>query len=114
MSVTVVNDYRLKVDADKNEAMAAAAELVRDFNLNHPGVQLSLWLEDQEEPLHHFHITVFDDQKALEEVKGSSGIHRFVERFYPHMDQSTHMAPTCDVWLLDGHGVKSVPFKTLK
>jgi quinol monooxygenase YgiN len=111
MSVTIVNDYRLKADADKAEALAAAAELVKDFNRNQPGIQLSLWLEDQNEPLHHFHITVFDDQQAMENVRSSEGIQRFVERFYPHMDQSTHLAPTCDVWLLDGHGVKNVAFQ---
>lgn len=109
MSVTIVNDYRLKANGDKKEAMAAAAELVQNFNTNQPGVQLSLWLEDQGEPLHHFHITVFDDQTAMEHVRSSEGIKRFVERFYPHMDQSTHLAPTCDVWLLDGHGVKKIP-----
>jgi len=112
MSVTIVNDYRLKAGADKDEAMAAAAELVRDFNDNHPGVQLTLWLEDQYEPLHHFHITVFDDQNAVDKIRSSEGIDRFVKRFYPHMDQATHLAPTCDVWLLDGHGVKKVKFKT--
>ena len=111
MSVTIVNDYRLKTGADKDAAMAAAAELVRDFIDHQPGVQLSLWLEDRNEPLHHFHITIFDDQQAVDKVRASEGIARFVERFYPHMDQSTHLAPTCAVWLLDGHGVKKVPFE---
>jgi quinol monooxygenase YgiN len=108
MSVTVVNDYRLKADGDKEEAMAAAAELVDDFLSHHPGVQLSLWLEDKNDPLHHYHITVFDDEATFEKVKESKGIKHFIERYYPHMDQSTHVAPLCDVWLCDGHGISNV------
>lgn len=105
MSVTIVNDYKLKADGDKKEAAAVARELVEGFKANHPGVQLSLWLEDQADPLHHFHITVFDNEDALEKAKQSPEIKHFVERYYPHMDTRTHVAPACDVWLAWGTGV---------
>ncbi len=72
---------------------------------------MSLWLEDREDPLRHFHITIFDDDEAIEKAVASDGIARFVERLYPHIDRSTHEAPTCDVWLTAGHGVGSVEYE---
>jgi len=108
MSITVVNDYFFKPDGDVAEGKAAAAELVEYFRGEVPQVQLSLWLESQENPLHHYHITVFDDAEALDRVRQSAAIKRFVDRLYPHIDHSTFVSPRCDVWLLDGAGVKNV------
>lgn len=108
MSATVVNDYYFKVDGDVAEGKAAAADLIAHFTENVPEVQLSLWLEGQENPLHHFHITVFDDEDTLAKVKDSDAIKRFIDRLYPHIDHSTFVAPLCDVWLADGAGIKTV------
>lgn len=105
MPITVVNDYFFKPDGDVAEGKAAAAELVEYFRAEVPSVQLSLWLESRENPLHHYHITVLDDDQALERVRGSRGIQRFVDRLYPHIDHGTFISPRCDVWLLDGAGV---------
>lgn len=108
MSVTVVNDYDFKPDGDVEEGKAAAAELVAYFNEKFPEVQLSLWLEDRDNPRHHYHITVFDSIEVLDKVKESDGIKRFVDRLFPHIAHSTYISPVCDVWLADGKGVDTV------
>ncbi|MCI0355803.1 MAG: hypothetical protein L0099_12300 [Acidobacteria bacterium] len=111
MSVTIVNDYDFKPEGDVAKGKAAAAELVDFFKANFPEVQLSLWLEDRDNPRHHYHITVFDTLEAVERVKKSDGIKRFVEILFPHIARSTYISPVCDVWLLDGKGVQGVPYK---
>jgi hypothetical protein len=111
VSVTIVNDYDFKPDGNVAEGKAAAAELVKYFNANYPEVQLSLWLEDVQNPLHHYHITVFDTEEAVQRVVKSEGIKRFVDRLFPEIAHSTYISPKCNVWLADGKGVKSVPYK---
>lgn len=108
MTTTIVNDYFFKPDGDVAEGKAAAAELVDYFKSDVPEVQLSLWLQSKENPLHHYHITVFDNSEALERVKKSKAIEKFVGRLFPQIDHSTYIAPICDVWLSDGHGTKRV------
>ena len=112
MSVTIVNDYYFKRDGDIREGKAAAAELVVYFNAHFPEVQLSLWLEGNENPLHHYHITVFDNAEIIQRVRDSEGIQRFIDRLYPHIDHSSFIAPTCNVWLAGGPGVQSVSLKS--
>ena len=90
--------------------MALAAELVEYFKASVPEVQLSLWLEDRDNPLHHYHITVFDSLEALERVRESDAIKRFVDRLFPHIAHSTYISPVTDVWLADGYGVKAVSY----
>lgn len=108
MSVTIVNDYFFKPDGDTNEGKAAAAELVEFFKEKVPEVELSLWLASQENPLHHYHITVFSTDDVIQKVRDSEAIKRFVSRLYPNIDHSTFISPLCDVWLADGSGVKEV------
>ncbi len=108
MSYTIVNDYFFKPDGDIDEGKAAAAELVEYFEADVPQVQLSLWLESEENPLHHYHITVFDDADIVQSVRESQAIKRFVDRLYPHIDHSTFISPACNVWLAQGNGVKAV------
>jgi len=55
---------------------------------------------------------VFDDAAAAGRVKKSKAIEHFVGRLFPHIDHSTYIAPACDVWLCDGHGVKPTAFQT--
>jgi hypothetical protein len=108
MSVTVVNDYFFKPDGNVAEGKAAAANLVDYFKKDVPEVELSLWLEANENPLHHYHITVFSTEEAVEKVKKSKAIERFVERLFPHIDHGTYVSPLCAVWLANGSGVVSV------
>lgn len=108
MGVTIVNDYYFKPDGNLAEGKAAAAELLAYFKDQFPEVQLSLWLEVRENPLHHYHITVFDSFEVIGRVKESEGIKRFVERLFPHIDHSSYVSPACDVWLAGGTGVKPV------
>ncbi|MGD8560734.1 MAG: hypothetical protein PVG89_16565 [Gammaproteobacteria bacterium] len=110
MSITVVNDYDFKPDGKFEEGKNAAAELVNYFNDNVPEIQLSLWLEDRDNPLHHYHITVFDSLEALEKIRKSDARQRFVDRLFPHIAHSTYISPVADVWLADGKGVKQVPY----
>lgn len=113
MSTTIVNDYFFKPDGDIEGGKAAAAELLEAFKQEFPEVQLSLWLASTENPLHHYHITVFDNEEVVERVKKCKAIEKFVERLFPHIDHSTYISPLCDVWLCDGHGIKPVgPEKT--
>jgi hypothetical protein len=67
-------------------------------------VELSLWLESRDNPLHHYHITVFSDPDAVQAVRDSKAIERFTRRLYPHIDHATFVSPACDVWLADGSG----------
>jgi hypothetical protein len=108
MSFTVVNDYFFKPDGDVEEGKAAARELVEYFNRSAPEVQLSLWLESSENPLHHYHITVFDSAEPLQALKDSKAIKKFTGRLYPHIDHSTFISPGCGVWLAAGKGVEPV------
>lgn len=108
MSVTIVNDYFFKADGDIAEGKAAAAELVDYFKADVPEVEMSLWLEAQENPLHHYHITVFSTGDVIQSVRDSAAIKRFTDRLYPHIDHSTFIAPACDVWLADGSGVQAI------
>lgn len=108
MTTTIVNDYFFKPDGDVEEGKAAAAELVDAFKREFPEVQLSLWLESNENPLHHYHITVFDNAEVIDRVKKSKAIEKFVGRLFPHIDHSTYISPNCNVWLSDGHGIKPV------
>lgn len=109
MAITIVNDYFFKPGGDVKEGKAAAADLLAYFRREVPQVQLSLWLESRENPLHHYHITVFDDREdIIQNVRESEAIKKFVARLYPHIDHSTFISPTCEVWLADGEGVKTV------
>jgi hypothetical protein len=108
MSVTIVNDYFFKPDGDVSEGKAAASDLVDYFMEEVPEVELSLWLQSEENALHHYHITVFSTADVIQKVRDSEAIKAFVERLYPHIDHSTFVSPVCDVWLADGSGVKSV------
>ncbi len=110
MSITVVNDYDFKPDGDIAEGKSAATELVEYFKKDVPEVQLSLWLEDRDNPFHHYHITVFETLESLEKVKESEAIKRFVDRLFPHIAHSTYISPVTDVWLADGSGVKQVSY----
>ena len=107
MALTIVNDYFFKPDGDVEEGKAAAAELVEYFKADVPEVELSLWLESKENPLHHDHITIFSTPNVVQKVRDSQAIKRFTDRLYPHIDHSTFISPACDVWLADGTGVKS-------
>lgn len=111
MSITVVNDYDFKPAGDVAEGKAAAAELVDYFKAHFPEVQLSLWLEDSDNPLHHYHITVIDSPEALQRIVESQGIKRFVDRLFPQIAHSTYISPRCHVWLADGTGVKPTPYR---
>lgn len=108
MSVTVVHDYYFKPDGDVAKAKAAAAEFV-EFLASQPANQMSLWLEDRENPLHHFHINVFDSLDAFERILEADAVKRFSDRLYPHTARRTHTAPLCDVWLARGKGIEAVP-----
>lgn len=108
MTITIVNDYFFKPDGDVEEGKAAAAELVEYFKADVPEVELSLWLEAQDNPLHHYHITVFSDPDALQNLRDSKAIKQFTDRLYPHIDHSTFISPACNVWLADGMGVRPV------
>lgn len=110
MSITVVNDYYFKPHGDVLEGKAAAEELVAYFKAEFPEVQLSLWLQDRDNSLHHYHITVLDPPEVLEKLRQSEGIQRFVNRLFPQISHSTYISPTCDVWLADGSGVKTVAY----
>lgn len=108
MSITIVNDYFFVPGGDVNKGKTAAAELV-DYLANEvDGCQLSLWLESSENPYHHYHITVFDDEDVLDNVRQSRQIEKFVNKLYPEIDHSTFVSPVCEVWLANGKGVKSV------
>ena len=93
MAITVVNDYFFKVDGDIEEGKRAAKDLVDFFNAAVPEVQLSLWLESRENPLHHYHITVFDDGDAAMRLRDTEAIRKFTDRLYPHIDHSTFISP---------------------
>jgi len=67
--------------------------------------------EDRDDPLHHFHVTVFDTEEDLQRARAADAMNEFIERYYPHMDTSTHVAPTCEVMLAGGTGVKSVAWR---
>ncbi|PWE29368.1 hypothetical protein DDZ14_17445 [Maritimibacter sp. 55A14] len=108
MSVTVVNDYFFTPSGDIAEGKAAAAELVAYFRKDVPEVQLSLWLESRDNPLHHYHITVFDNPETLASLRRSDAIKKFTDRLYPHIDHSTFVAPLCNVWQAAGAGVNPV------
>ncbi len=110
MSITVVNDYDFKPDGDLDEGKAAAAEQVEYFTSEVAEVQLSLWLQDHDNPLHHYHITVFDSMETLEKAKESAAIERFVGRLFPHIAHSTYIAPMTDVWLAARSGVEPVGY----
>jgi len=110
MSITVVNDYDFKPDGDVAEGKSAAAELVDYFKKDVPEVQLSLWLEDRDNALHHYHITVFDSLESLEKVRESDAIKIFVDRLFPHIAKSTYISPVTNVWLADGSGVKTIDY----
>lgn len=107
MSVTVVHDYYFKPDGDVAEGKAAAAEFV-EYLKKRPDIQMTLWLEDRENALHHFHINVFDSYEAFENVLEADEVKRFTDRLYPHTAQRTHTAPLCDVWLAQGKGISLV------
>lgn len=107
MSVTVVHDYYFKPDGDVADAKAAAAEFV-EFLKDFPGNQMTLWLEDRENPLHHFHINVFDSNEAFSKVLNTDEVKRFSDRLYPHTARRTHTAPLCNVWLAQGKGISLV------
>jgi len=110
MAFTIVNDYYFKPDGDIAEGKAAAAELVEYFRNEVPEIQLSLWLEGQENPLHHYHITVFDNAGIVQTVRDSAAIKRFVDRLYPHIDHSSFISPGCRVWLAAGNGVADIGY----
>lgn len=112
MGLTVVNDWRFKEDGDIEKGMKAAEELVHYFRDQVPEVQLSLWLRDRDNPLHFYHITVFDSPAALKKVRESAGIQRFVEKLFPEIvHDETYVSPACDTWLSSGGTLNAVPLK---
>lgn len=68
-----------------------------------------MWIEDHEDPLHHFHITVLDDRESLVRLRESDGIRRFIEKFWPHIIRDeTYKSPSCDVWLCKVNNLKEI------
>lgn len=109
MSVTIVNEWWFKKDGNIVEAKEAAADLVEYFNNECDSVQLSLWIEDKAEPLHHFHITVFDDDNSVMKIRESDGIKRFIDKFWPHIIRDeTYKSPACDAWLCSVNNIQEV------
>jgi len=109
MSVTVVNEWWFKEGADLDKGKAAASKLVDYFNKNWDSVQLSLWIEDRDDPLHHFHITVFDDIDAVMKIRESEGIQQFIEKFWPLIVRDeTYKSPACNTWLCSVNEIKEI------
>lgn len=108
MSITIVNRWRFREDGKIDEGLAAAAELVDYFKTTEREVRLSLWLQDRNDPLWFFHVTVFDSYEAYVKVRQSAAIKRFVERLYPQIDRASHTAPECDVVLSTGATLSAV------
>jgi len=103
MSVTVVNEWWFKKDADIEEGKKAAAELVEFFNTYGDSLQLSLWTEDRADPLHHFHITVFDNLETVMKIRES------IDKFWPLIIRDeTYKSPACDVWLSSVNNIKDI------
>ena len=112
MSVTIVNEWWFKDDANIDEGKAAALELVEYMRANEPSVQLSLWLQDRNDPLHHFHITVFDDHESLMNLRESEAIRRFIDKFWPLIVRDeTYKSPACDAWLCSVGNIQEVELK---
>jgi quinol monooxygenase YgiN len=109
MSVTIVNEWFFKEDGDIDEGLAAAADYVAYMKTNNPGLELSLWLQDHNNPLHFFHVSVFASQEVAERERKSEGTKRFTDRLYPeiHLDE-TFTQPECDVVLSSGAQLESV------
>lgn len=88
MEITIVNDYFFKPGGDVAEGKAAAVDLLAYFREEVPQVQLSLWLENRENPLHHYHITVFDDREdviqSVRESRAPGGINGDIWLQSPH------------------------------
>lgn len=95
MSITIVYDHFFMPGGDINEGKAAATELVEYSKAEMPEVELSLWLAGQENPLHHYHITVFSTGDVIQTMRECAAIKRFVDRLYPYMDLSTFISPVC-------------------
>ena len=109
MSITVVNEWRFRKDGDIEEGKAAAVELVEHFRKNVPAVQLSLWLEDEDDPYHHFHITVFDNKEALLKLRESQAIDHFIKRLLPQIIRDeTFKSPFCNTWLNSVGNLKEI------
>ena len=89
----------------------AAAQLVEYFEAEVPEVRLSLWLESEDNPLHHYHVTVFSDADAVQPVRESEAIRKFTQRLYPHIDHATFVSPSCNVWLVGGEARASIGAK---
>lgn len=106
MSVAHVHDWQFKPDGDIDEGIASMVEYVDFLKANVPGLEISLWLKDQENPLRYFHIAVFDSEDSLEMASDSQGTERFVNRLYPEIDESTHTYPTCNVFLSSGGNLR--------
>ena len=112
MSVTVVNEWWFKEDANIEEAKETAVELVKYFNQHEPSVQLSLWIQDRADPFHYFHITVLDNQESLTRLRESDGIRRFIEKFWPHIIiDETYKSTSCDVWLCKVNNLNEIWIK---
>jgi len=109
MSITIVNEWYFKEDGDVDEGLAAAAEYVASMRANNPQLELSLWLQDHDNPLHFFHVSVFASQEAAERERQSEATRRFTNRLYPeiHLDETfTH--PECAVVLSSGAQLEPV------
>lgn len=106
MSVVDLHDWHFREDGDLEEGIAAIREYVQYLKDEEPGMQLSLWLRDQEDPLRYFHVAVYQDHVALERARRSAGTARFVDRLYPEIDEETHTAPECDVILSSWAGIQ--------
>lgn len=100
--VTVVNEWRFAPEGEVDQGLQAAADYVDYFAREKPEVLLSLWLRDTDDPLHHFHVSIFDSAaKAVEGIRWK-GTEEFAAKLYPQIDEESVDQPHCDVLLLSG------------
>lgn len=104
MSVTMVNDWCFKEDADIEEGMAAIREYVAYLKENEPELEQSLWIATRDNPLRYFHVATFASQAALDRQRESTGTGHFVDRLYPLIDMDTLSQPHGPVVVSAGPG----------
>lgn len=108
MTAFAVHDWRFDPERDVQAAMAAASRYVKAMKSRELFVG-SFWSRTWQDAFRHFHVPVYPGTKAMEAAFSAGESDRFVEDFYPHVDDDGVRAAKCVTVLSSGGAVPAVP-----
>ncbi len=108
MSVLAAHDWKFKKANVVEQGMEAAAKYTKKLKGFDCASELSMWLRSWQDLNRYFHIPVFKDVEAMEQVFNADETKEFADMLYPLVSDEGVKQPKCSVILSSGGGIPEV------